>query len=174
MGAESGISFNSAVRVFKMATSRSAKDIIPGLAKVIMPMPNSGNMTTGPAADTIRLPAKEVSLVWASRFFEEVHCIHWLYSSEQFHSRLQETYSGQGTTLTFSWVCSLYCIFALGSISSPRIGNAEQQPSPTDYLNMAKSLVSNVCDESDLDSVRAMVLLVSSEQACVSRAALNH
>lgn len=99
---------------------------------------------------------------YVSRYFEDSHCIYWLYSSEQFYARLEATYANmnQGTPCTFSWMCSLYCIFAVGEL----VDLPEHVPEKfcgEDYLDMAKALLSDVCDEASLESLRALILLVS-------------
>jgi len=67
-------------------------------------------------------------------------------------------YSNVSSSLSSSWLCSLCCIFALGSMES---GNSYNTMVSSDYLAIAKDMVPEVCDEADLDSVRALILLVS-------------
>lgn len=135
--------------------------VIPRLETVTLPVPGMEKDRTGQDRRVIHLHTEHVSLQCATRFFEQVHCIHWLYSSEQFHTRLQATYLHKDREMPSSWLCSLYCIFALGSMGTPLLEDgAQQQPNAIEYLDMAKSLISSVCDEANLDSVRAMVLLV--------------
>ena len=80
---------------------------------------------------------------------------------------------GGGAT-TSSWLCSLYAIFALGAASGENSRSVlyadfvsdEARMNPDlktseDYLAMAKALVPAVHDEADIDSIRALVILVS-------------
>jgi hypothetical protein len=57
-------------------------------------------------------------------------------------------------------MCSLYCIFILGALGSSRLDTETEPPISEGYLEIAKSLVPEVCDEADLDSIRALLLLV--------------
>jgi aldehyde dehydrogenase (NAD+) len=115
----------------------------------------------GPFGQKIQLPPKSVCMRYVSRYFEEFHSIYWLYSSEQFHTRLEATYADQETPCTFSWMCSLYCIFSIGGLSDSPSERATGGIGGEDYLDMAKALLSDVCDEASLDSLRGLILLVS-------------
>ncbi len=120
------------------------------------------------------LPNRQWCDYYVARFFEEVHCIYWLYPVEQFHARLDETYFNVGEKKSSSWLCSLYSIFALGAASGLNptdslfndIVSRESQIDPDtktweEYLVLAKALVPAVHDEADIDSIRALAILVS-------------
>ena len=160
MGAESGISFNTAVKFWVLNTTsqHSNKDMIPPMVKVILPAAKSHPMVRTPATEQAwepsQLPGKDIILACIPRFFEEVHSIYWLYSSEAFHSRLEATYSDMNTQHASSWLCSLHSIVSLGSLCFPEEQWAQSS------LEAAKLLVPNVCDEADLDSIRALILIV--------------
>ena len=123
-----------------------------------MPPATPESLTGIDQIEPMQLPSRDACLQYVTIFFDEVHCLYWLYSSEAFHTRLEATYSDLGASATASWRCALYSIFALGS---QKLSAAIDRRSSADYLSLAKSSVSKVCDEADLDSVRALVLLVS-------------
>jgi hypothetical protein len=67
-------------------------------------------------------------------------------------------------------MCSLYCIFAIGAANySGTNGNppppewpvSSDQKTSEDYIALAKQLIPAVYDEADIESVRAMAILVS-------------
>lgn len=158
MGSESGLPFNAAIRCYKNEERLhipTVPDVIPGMVTVSMPLPNETYMK----AD-VHLPPQETCQKLVMRYFEEVHSLYWLYSSERFHSQLEETYRVSSQDLTTSWKCALYSILAIGSLGSPYPEELPQYIVPGEYLQHAKSFVSGVCDEGSLDSIRAMVLLV--------------
>lgn len=162
IGADSGISFNAAVRTLHpdAIASKVDKDIIPGMKTTSLP-PTTPESTPGSILHTdVHLPPRDLCFQYVSRFFDEVHCLYWLYSSEQFHTRLESTYSNRAPA-TASWVCSLYSIFALGSQNPSNSSASIDGKSSSDWLALAKGLISRVCDEADLDSIRALILLVS-------------
>lgn len=164
MGADSGISFNSAVRALKTTSPQvtNSKNVIPGLETVRLPIAGSKDSLLSQRLRLYQLPPRELLQQHAIRYFSQVHCQHWLYSSEEFHARLQASYSNASKTPTSSWLCSLYCIFTLGLLSSPSADEAAAAwQSPDITLDIAKSLLPQVCDEADLDSIRALFLLVS-------------
>lgn len=94
-----------------------------------------------------------------------MHCIYWLFPVEQFHARLDDTYIRGSSEASSSWLCSLYAIFALGAASgSNTIGDGSGRydiRTSDDYLVLAKALVPSVHDEADIDSIRALAILVS-------------
>ena len=120
--------------------------------------------------DSFHLPRREIANHYISRFLEDVHCTHWFYPIETFLCRVERTYSGDEPDVSNSWMCSLYAIFAIGAANykdptgkklmtrgSPA---AEDENTSTDYINLAKQLIPNVYDEADLDSIRAMAIMV--------------
>lgn len=113
------------------------------------------------------LPPRACCDYYVARFFEEVHCIYWLFPVEHFHARLDDTYSQGSSEASSSWLCSLYAIFALGAASGTNSrllgevkGNFDMRTSE-DYLVLSKALVPSVHDEADIDSIRALAILVS-------------
>lgn len=135
------------------------------------------------------LPPREYCDYYVARFFEEVHCIYWLYPIEQFHARLDDTYvTGSGAAAS-SWLCSLYAIFALGAASNENSQNPlinDFVPSETrwipdaktseSYLALAKALIPAVHDEADIDSIRALaIFVIDTLQYCKNQHAnINH
>jgi hypothetical protein len=130
--------------------------------------------TPAPTAEDSRnrfyLPRRELGDFYISRFLEDVHCTHWLYSIETFLYRVDNTYAGRAPTPSNSWMCSLYAIFAIGAANYEE--PAGQSPLPAgspaasddrasaDYITLAKQLIPAVYDEADLDSIRALAILV--------------
>jgi aldehyde dehydrogenase (NAD+) len=96
---------------------------------------------------------------YISQFLEQVHSTHWFYSIDVFLNRVDRTYSAGFTDSSSSWICSLYAIFALGS-SSQSENRQQDEKSSIDYIAMAKNLIPSVYDEADIDSIRALAILV--------------
>lgn len=168
MGAESGASFNTAVRswVLNSGFNSGNKEVIPSMIKVVMP---TAKFQTKPEAfvwERPKLPPRDVLVECSSRYFEEVHFMYWLYSSEDFHTRVEATYSDAQLPRSNSWLCALHSIVALSASCIPSSDELGNEKLTRSSLETAKLLVSSVCDEADLDSVRALVLLVSSSLTC--------
>lgn len=161
MGAESGLPFNAAIRCFKRNGLRTplSPDLIPAMVTVTMPLPISH-----PAFQPIALPPWETCLRLTTKYFEDVHCLYWLYSSERFHAQLEESYQASQEMLTASWRCALYSILAIAKLGLTDTDNSDENVTAKDYLEQAKSFVPEACDEASLESIRAMMLLVSSNQ----------
>ncbi|KAF5646996.1 uncharacterized protein FTJAE_1827 [Fusarium tjaetaba] len=104
-------------------------------------------------------PSQDLLSACAACFFEQVHCLYWIYSAESFYTRLETTYSGDTGQLTASWLCSLHGIVALCASCEPSPNGLVNGQRAHDSLEMAKSLVTRVCDEADLDSIRALIVL---------------
>ena len=117
------------------------------------------------------LPRRELCDYYISRFLEDVHCTHWLYSIEQFLYRVDGTYSGKAGPPSNSWMCSLYAILGLGAANyeepsgqsplPPGSPAASDVKSSEDYMALAKELLPAVYDEADIDSIRALAIMVS-------------
>ena len=103
------------------------------------------------AQQQVTLPPLDHASACIQRYFDDVHCAYWLFSTEQFHERVHETYMTGGVLASASWLCCLYSIFVIGSAG---------HKSSAEYLVMAKALVPQVNDEADVDSIRALALLV--------------
>ncbi|RSL82331.1 hypothetical protein CEP51_005252 [Fusarium floridanum] len=166
MGAESGVGFNTAVRswVFNAVYDKS-KDKIPSMIKVVMPKANSplqpGHQTWEPS----KLPSKDVILACSAQYFEEVHSMYWLFSSEDFYLRLENTYSGPESPRSNSWLCSLHSLVALCVLGMPATDELSHAQLAHTSLESAKLYASRVTDEADLDSIRALVLLALALQS---------
>ncbi|OJD31430.1 aldehyde dehydrogenase [Diplodia corticola] len=127
----------------------------------------------------VYLPRLEQASASIQRYFDEVHCLYWLFSTEQFHERVHETYMTGGILAGASWMCCLYSIFAIGGSGGGGSGvegagqqQGAQQKTSAEYLVMAKALVPQVVDEADVDSVRALTLLALALQTeCYTNAA---
>ena len=131
------------------------------MKNTLMPPATSESSPGDPVHPTeIQLPPRDLGLEYVTRYFEEVHYLYWLYPAT-FHVRLENTYISR-EAVSASWMCSLYAIFALGSQKTLGMRRSLDGRSSYDYLAMAKSLISRVCDEANLDSIRAHILLVSS------------
>ncbi|KAL2206876.1 hypothetical protein CC79DRAFT_1358677 [Sarocladium strictum] len=177
MGAESGVSFNSAVRSWMFRISarmmtineENDKDKIPPPVKMTPPSTRSPlSFSSTPAGQPATLlPPQTVVTSCATRFFEQVHCLYWLFSTEDFYSRLETTYRGgtDKSLQTGSWLCLLQSMVACASCDS----GPDDGPRLPESLDKAKALVPKVCDEADLDSIRALILLVGATTPIQSR-----
>lgn len=120
--------------------------------------------------DRFFLPRRELGDFYISRFLEDVHCTHWFYSIETFLSRVDNTYAGHGPVPSSSWMCSLYAVFAIGAANydepngqSPLPAGspaASDERTSADYIALAKQLIPAVYDEAEIDSIRALAILV--------------
>jgi hypothetical protein len=157
------MSFNTAVKSWVLNTTSHArnKDMIPSMVKVGMPIARFQVKPGTPQLDPSKPPEEGIFLACSSRYFEEVHCLYWLYSSEDFHTRLEATYSDAYMQQPVSWLCSMHSIFALGALCVPLVDGLPDKELAHRSLEVAKLLVPKLCDEATLDSVRALVLLVS-------------
>lgn len=167
VGAYSEIAFNAAVCSIKDPPSPELEE-----SKIILP-PKDDFPPVKPervklleevtSSDQPYLPPREYCDYYVARFFEEVHCIYWLFPIEQFHARLDDTYIRGSSEVSSSWLCSLYAIFALGAASgSNTISDGRARfdiKTSNDYLVLAKALVPSVHDEADIDSIRALTIL---------------
>ncbi|GLA18162.1 hypothetical protein AnigIFM62618_005317 [Aspergillus niger] len=107
------------------------------------------------------------------RYFGAVNSTYWLISVESFCSRLDDTYATQSyQTISPSWLCFLYAILAITnqnpessaiheSENNVNLPDSDLQTSgdpytSNNYISMSKSLVKEVMDEANLDSIRAL------------------
>lgn len=135
------------------------------------PLPTSSSNEPGSPSRTFFLPRRELCDYYVSRFLEDVHCTHWFYSIEQFLYRVENTYTGKAGPLSNSWICSLYAILGLGAANydepsgqsplPPGSPAASDEKSSEDYITLAKELLPAVHDEADIDSIRALAIMVS-------------
>ncbi|KAF2016395.1 aldehyde dehydrogenase-like protein [Aaosphaeria arxii CBS 175.79] len=171
IGAHSEIPFNAAVCSIGDDSRKGSSIINPpkiGSYPPAMPTPSSSTGDS-PLGEQFYLPSRETCDIYISKFLEHVHCTHWLYSIESFLGRVDQTYSSIVTenTCTSSWLCSLYAIFAIGSVTSGADeqdassygGLLSDEKSALDYVTMAKQLIPAVYDEADLDSIRALAIM---------------
>lgn len=113
------------------------------------------------------MPCRQLCMHYTSRFFEQVHSMHFFYSVEGFYAQLDQTLENRGKTATSSWLCSLYSIFAIGSIRpnttipQPRNSFPDDGKNAFEYLALAKELVPSAIEEADIETVKAFALLVS-------------
>ncbi|RFU27192.1 hypothetical protein B7463_g9148, partial [Scytalidium lignicola] len=176
VGADSSIRWNHAAR---MASDTS----VHADPKVILPL-RTGLLPPATPESAIAnhveryFPCRQLCMRYVERFFNQIHCLYWFYPPEQFYTALDHTLEDRGTTASYSWLCSLYSIFALGSMA-PRDQMVDLNSTTpwdnkyaTDYLAMAKDLSLRAGDEADIESVRAFALLSLANHAmCYSVAA---
>lgn len=164
MAPSSGHAFNSVVRNMDMNSrvDDSSKDVITPLQATSLKLPIPETVVGLSTQDAVILPEEREALSLVAKFFEEVHCLYWLYVPEQFHGRLESHYSSQKPSFTSSWLCSLYSVLALGAAAMTGSATSHSATESHKYLAMAKALGSRVFDEADIDSVRALLLMVGS------------
>ncbi|KAK2794392.1 hypothetical protein FQN51_000834 [Onygenales sp. PD_10] len=165
VGVDSSVRFNHATHAAQsrgeQITQRSDPKVIPPLRSGHLPptFPESVASSRPFYNERIYLPDRDVCIQYISLFLQELQCVYWFFSHEQIYSALDRTLEDAGTTASPQWICSLYSIFAICSSKqpSPLIRDAK---SSTEYITMAKSLIPQVCDEADDESVRALALLI--------------
>jgi len=138
------------------------------MVRVTAPAASPPSESRALAQNPNSLPTEDIVQSCASRYFEKVHSMYWLYSTEEFYTRLEATYSRSRTQQSGSWLCSLHSIVALGASSIQLPESPHNEELGRKSLEAAKLLVSTVCDQSDLDGVRAYILLVSTHISGVS------
>ena len=114
----------------------------------------------------VYIPPRQLCMDMATRFFEQIHCTYWFYSSGEFYRSLDKTIEDGGASASSSWLCALYCIFTMGSMRPENDGSVawddhtQKGKTSLEYLSMAKEMSAAAAEEADLDSVRALALLV--------------
>lgn len=169
VGAHSEIPFNAAV--VTLGVQRRNPAIIPtprvGAYPPALPAPSPS--TDSGVEEPLYLPARGLCDVYVSRFLEDVHSTYWLFPVEDLLRRIGDTYLESAPSSSSSWMCTLYCIFAIGAANySGTNGNsvprdwpaAQDQKTSEDYIALAKQLIPTVYDEADVDSIRAMAIMV--------------
>ncbi|KAK1751473.1 fungal-specific transcription factor domain-containing protein [Echria macrotheca] len=184
VGADSSIRWNHVVRMARETTRHPSKMIIPPLKTGLLPptTPESPSTTSPgivrqPRRAEMYLPPRAACMAYASRFFDQVHCIYWFFSGEQFYTRLDKTLEDRGTTDSSSWLCALYSIFAMGSMrpEGETGGLPPDEKTSLDYLSMARELSTGAADEADMDSIKAFGLLsLATHATCYSVTAYLH
>ncbi|PKS06130.1 hypothetical protein jhhlp_007447 [Lomentospora prolificans] len=179
VGANSSIRWFNAIRAARDARGSSPRPD----PKIITPL-NIGPLppTTPDSGSTRRtgvyLPPRQLCMQYVARFFDQIHCIYWFYSSEQFYARLDQTLEDRGVSATSSWLCALYSIFTIGSMRPSDIGASdgpENAKAAPEYLAMARELSAAAAEEADLDSVKAFGILgLATHAMCYSITAYLH
>ncbi|KAI9367621.1 fungal-specific transcription factor domain-containing protein [Aspergillus egyptiacus] len=183
VGADSSIRWNHAARLAQQASLNADPKVIPPLKTGLLPpkTPESLNGAARGGGGEVYLPPRQACMRYVGNFFQEVHCLYWFYSPEQFYNLLETTVEERGVRSSASWLCSLYSIFAVGSMV-PETGEAGgarmvegDVKQAADYLALAKSLSGEVSDEADTESVKAFGLLSLAMHAmCYSVGAYLH
>ena len=176
VGAHSEIPFNAAV--VTLGVQRRDPSIIPHPRVGAYP-PSLADAS--PSADSTPehmyyFPARELCDIYVKRYLEDVHSTFWLYPVEDLLRRIGDTYTSRAPRSSSSWMCSLYCIFALGAANytgtngnpvPPDWPAAQDHKNSEDYLQLAKQLIPAVYDEADTDSIRAMAIMsIAMENLC--------
>lgn len=175
VGPDSGHSFNISVRSWLLnVPSQTEKEVMSPMLTVSMPTASSLSDQGVTSPDPQVLPPHEVVLACASKYFEEVHSMYWIYSAEEFHTRLETTYAYPDRPNSGSWLASLHSIVALGVASIPTLEGLSNGELARDSLEAAKQLVSSICDQGDLDGLRAFILLVRHSYLLLSASKLAH
>jgi len=164
VGADSGYGFNAAVRSLKqrrMSEASKSDLVAPITAAPPLPpeTPESGIVIS--SSHQIFLPRRDLCNRCVSRFFSEIHSIYWFFSAERFYNALDRIYAGDAAEASPSMLCCLYSILALTCESEAQAEPFDPgSPPATKYLSLAKTLVPTLYDEADVDSIRALCLLV--------------
>jgi hypothetical protein len=175
VGAHSEIPFNAAVVTLGLQRKNPSIIPTPRVGQYPPSLPAPSPSTDSGVEESFYLPTRKLCDIYVSRFLEDVHCTYWLYPVETLLQRVDDTYLENAPSSSSSWMCSLYCIFAIGAANySGTNGNppppdwpaASDQKTSEDYIALAKQLIPTVYDEADIDSIRAMAIIVSNRYAC--------
>ncbi|KAL5121545.1 hypothetical protein ACEQ8H_000617 [Pleosporales sp. CAS-2024a] len=158
VGAHSEIPFNAAVVTLGLQRKNSALIPTPRVGhyppNLLAPSPSTDSGVVEP----FYLPPRKLCDIYVSRFLEDVHSTFWLYPVETLLRRIDDTYIASSPSSSNSWMCSLYCIFAIGAANySGSNGNPPPRNWPAssddktseDYIALAKQLIPAVYDEAD-------------------------
>lgn len=166
LGANSAMRWHHVVRVASDKAVPSDSRVVVPLKTGLLP-PTTPESIASQSRTEHYLPCYQLSLVYTSRFFAQAHSMHCFFSPEQFYAQLDHTLENKGRNASPSWLCSLYSIYAIGSIRpmTTQIDSDRAYPEdpmgPSGYLALAKELVPRAADDADIESVRAFALLVS-------------
>ncbi|KAL2861189.1 Zn(II)2Cys6 transcription factor [Aspergillus lucknowensis] len=182
VGADSSIRWNHAARMALHATAVTDPKVIAPLKTGLLPPKTPESLGGSSRGAGVYLPPATMAMRYAGYFFQEVHCLYWFYSLEQFYGALEETLEDHGAKASASWLCSLYSIFAIGSMAPEnQVARAGKEAEEGDkkrapeYLALAKDLVPEVSEEADTESVKAFGLLSLGMHAmCYSVGAYLH
>lgn len=178
IGAYSEIPFNDAVCTMNMdrsSTLDGSKFISPLRTETYPPSASEAkNSSQRLPSSSPYLPPRQYCDYYVTRFFQDVHCVYWLFPIDQFFNRLDETYRKNNAS-SMSWLCCLYSIFALSAASSSgrlwdkailgKANKATDTKSSLDYLALAKDLVPLMYEEADVDTIRALAILTLALQS---------
>jgi hypothetical protein len=179
VGAHSEIPFNAAVVTLGLQRKNPAIIATPRVGQYPPNIPAPSPSTDSGIDEPLYLPSRKLCDIYVSRFLEDVHCTYWLYPVETLLRRVDDTYTVAAPSSSSSWMCSLYCMFAIGAANySGSNGNpppsdwpaASDHKTSEDYIALAKQLIPTVYDEADVDSIRAMAIMVS--ECCRSKTCL--
>lgn len=177
VGNHSDIPFNGAVSTLENQRKNPAIIESPKVGSYPPSLLVSSPCPEVMAQEVYYLPPRPLCDLYVARYLQDVHCTYWLYPAEALLQRVEDTYLGTTqATSSKSWMCSLYAIFSIGA--SNRVDFNAYSPSSTssapldaktseDYLILAKELVPAVHDEADLESIRALAILVSVFTTCI-------
>ncbi|KAK7419278.1 hypothetical protein QQX98_003430 [Neonectria punicea] len=166
VGASSAYLFHSAVRALKrprLPDAPKSEILAPLTATEIVPPPTpESSLGVKCTPRQINLPYRDLCNRCVARFFRDIHSVYWFFSAEQLYTTLDRIYAGDATAATPATLCSLYSILALTceSETQKEWSSASMRPSVT-YLTLAKGLVPTLYDDADIDSLRALCILVS-------------
>jgi hypothetical protein len=172
VGTHSEIPFNAAVVTLGLQRKNPSIIPTPRVGQYPPSLPAPSPSTDPGVEEPFYLPTRKLCDLYVARFLEDVHCTYWLYPVEDLLRRVDDTYLVAAPSSSSSWMCSLYCMFAIGAANySGSNGNAPppgwpattDQNTSEDYISLAKQLIPNVYDEADVDSVRAMAIIVSNQ-----------
>ena len=125
------------------------------------------------------LPPRDLADAMVQRFFEQIHCIFWVFHREHFQALYEETYAHKATraaeqgvmpididegseAFSAGWLCVLFTVFALSfDTEESLLFDQAQQVEPAEFFKIANDLVRPVVEAENLMSVRALTLLVS-------------
>jgi hypothetical protein len=176
VGAHSEIPFNAAVVTLGMQRKNPSIIPQPRVGHYPPSLPVLSPSTDEGVEETFYMPPRELCDMYVSRFLKDVHSTYWLYPVEALLCRVGDAYSETAPASSSSWMCSLYCIFAIGAANySGTNGNelppdwpaSSDQKTSEDYIALAKQLIPAVYDEADIDSIRAMAIMsIAMENLC--------
>lgn len=167
--ADSSLRFDHAARIARQShSSQSVSSIqdpailspfITGMHPATSPQDGA---SLNPVKDLVdlRFPSREICARYIDLFFEQVHCIYWVFSAEQFYSQLDKALEHGPTSSSPSWLCSFYSIFTIVSALPMDDSVPVDINPPSYYLSIAKYLSLQACEVADVESLQAMVLLV--------------
>lgn len=167
--ADSSLRFDHAARIARQSYSSQRVSPIQDPA-VLSPFitgmhpatSSQDGASVNPVKDLVdmRFPSRETCARYIDLFFEQVHCIYWVFSTEQFYSQLEKALEHGPASSSPSWLCSFFSIFTIVSTLPMDDPVPADINTPSYYLSIAKYLSLQACEVADVESLQAMVLLV--------------